>query len=184
MRVDGKPEDQVTRRLIEELVIAPSAERQSCLLQLALQNIRRLLQPSSQNLDALSQQSGDACYQFISKGETAPPMLERLKSAEKRGVLENQVLAVVQAISSGKKSPVKHTPPSKKDYDLLAAELTRLGWSTADMQLFANPKELAKAPGGRVCNMLKDWFTAHLAITKSDVQQRLLFETLKPVVSG
>jgi hypothetical protein len=32
--------------------------------------------------------------------------------------------------------------------------------------------------------MLQDWFSAHLAITDPAVQERLLFETLKPVVSG
>ena len=69
-------------------------------------------------------------------------------------------------------------------YVVLAGELGRLGWTQADMQLFANPKALAQAPRSRVCSMLKDWFTAHLAIQDPSTQERLLFETLKPVISG
>lgn len=183
LRADGRPQAEITRQLVESLV---ALRRQNARHALAADAERHkaLANAFLANLNALSEQSGDACYEFISKGETAPPMLERLQSDPQRAALEAQVLAVIQAISNGRKSPVKHVAPSKKDYDMLAAELTRLGWSTADMQLFANPKELAKAPPSRVCNMLRDWFTAHLAISKSEVQQRLLFETLKPVVSG
>jgi hypothetical protein len=32
--------------------------------------------------------------------------------------------------------------------------------------------------------MVKDWFTAHLAVEDQPTQERLLVETLKPVVSG
>jgi hypothetical protein len=32
--------------------------------------------------------------------------------------------------------------------------------------------------------MVQDWFTAHLAIQDPGTQERLLFETLRPVVSG
>ncbi len=62
---------------------------------------------------------------------------------------------------------------------MLASELTRLGWTQQDMQLFADPKALARAPRDRVCKMLQDWFSAHLAITDPAVQERLLFETLE-----
>jgi hypothetical protein len=94
------------------------------------------------------------------------------------------MVAIVGAIAEGRKTPSEHAPPVKTDYDVLAGELGRLGWTQADMQLFANPRELAKAPRERVCNMLKDWFTAHLSIQDPNTQERLLFETLKPVVSG
>jgi hypothetical protein len=94
------------------------------------------------------------------------------------------VIAIVGAIVEGKKQPAEHAAPVKTDYDVLAGELGRLGWTQADMQLFANPKALAQAPRSRVCNMLKDWFTAHLAIQDPSTQERLLFETLKPVISG
>ncbi len=67
---------------------------------------------------------------------------------------------------------------------MLAAELGKLGWTQGDMQLFADPKSLATAPPSRVCSMVQDWFKAHLAVSDAGVQERLLFETLKPVVGG
>jgi hypothetical protein len=32
--------------------------------------------------------------------------------------------------------------------------------------------------------MVQDWFAAHLAVSDQGIQERLLVETLKPVVSG
>ena len=32
--------------------------------------------------------------------------------------------------------------------------------------------------------MVQDWFFAHLAVADQGTQERLFFETLKPVVSG
>ncbi|HEX2842001.1 DUF4339 domain-containing protein [Hyphomicrobium sp.] len=136
------------------------------------------------NLSQLSKESGDGCYDFISKGESSAAIVSRMDDPAKSAEIEAQVVAIVAAISEGRKQPSQHAPPVKTDYDVLAGELGRLGWTQADMQLFANPKELAKAPRDRVCNMLKDWFTAHLAIQDPSTQERLLFETLKPVISG
>jgi hypothetical protein len=107
-----------------------------------------------------------------------------MQDAGKSASIEHQVMTIISAISEGKKTPATHTAPVKADYDMLASELTRLGWTQADMQLFADPKALARAPRDRVCKMLQDWFSAHLAISDPAVQERLLFETLKPVVSG
>jgi len=136
------------------------------------------------NLRELSQESGEGCYDFISRGEVSPAFVARLEDPAKRADSEAQMVAIVSAIAEGRKQPAEHAPPVKTDYDVLAGELGRLGWTQADMQLFANPRELAKAPRDRVCNMLKDWFTAHLAIQDPSTQERLLYETLKPVVSG
>lgn len=136
------------------------------------------------NLNRLSQESGDSCYDFISKGELSTTIIERIGDPAKSTEIDAQVLATVGAIVEGRKQPAEHSAPVKTDYDVLAGELGRLGWTQADMQLFANPKALAQAPRARVCNMLKDWFTAHLAIQDPSTQERLLFETLKPVISG
>jgi hypothetical protein len=35
-----------------------------------------------------------------------------------------------------------------------------------------------------VCKMVQDWFAAQLAITEPDIQVRLLFQSLRPVVAG
>lgn len=56
--------------------------------------------------------------------------------------------------------------------------------SQADLQLFADPKSLARSPPERVCSMVQDWFAAHLAVKDAATQERLLVETLRPVVAG
>ncbi len=66
--------------------------------------------------------------------------------AEKSAPVDQQVIDNPPAISEGKKTPVTHAAPVKADYDVLAGELTRLGWTQQDMQLFANPMALAQAP--------------------------------------
>jgi hypothetical protein len=92
--------------------------------------------------------------------------------------------AIFEAISEGAKSPVKHDSAVKSDYDVLIKELGKLGWKEEDLQVFSNPKLLAKREPEQVCQMVQDWFVAHLAVQDKSVRDRLLFETLKPVVSG
>lgn len=180
---EGKPRDDITKLLVQSLV---SLRRENAKHALAASTgtHRQLANAFLSNLKQLSSESADDCYDFISKGETSPAILARMQSPEKAQGIEAQMAVIVTAISEGKKQPLQHAAPSKPDYDTLATELTRLGWKPADMQLFADPKALAKAPRERVCSMLKDWFTAHLTISDQAVQERLLFETLKPVVAG
>jgi hypothetical protein len=184
-RLSAQDTDQseITRYLIGELV---TLRRENAKYALAASTPRHkeLAAAFLANLDRLSQESGDGCYDFISKGESSPTIVSRLDDPAKSAEIEAQVVAIVGAIAEGRRQPAEHAAPIKTDYDVLAGELGRLGWTQADMQLFANPKALAQAPRSRVCNMLKDWFTAHLAIQDPSTQERLLFETLKPVISG
>ena len=180
---EGKSELEITQHLVEALVglrrqhadkaLAASTEKHKQLASAFLDNLRRL-----------SEQSADACYSFISKGETSPAVVELMQNPQKSAQVEAQVLAIVAAISEGRLTPSAHAAPGKADYDVLATELGKLGWSQADIQLFADPKALAKAPHERVCKMVQDWFAAHLAIQDAGAQERLLFETLRPVVAG
>ncbi len=62
--------------------------------------------------------------------------------------------------------------------------MTKLGWSQADLQLFADPRALARTSHDRVCKMVQDWFSAHIAVKDRSAQERLLIETLRPVVAG
>ncbi len=136
------------------------------------------------NLQAFKAHSTDACYSFISKGETSPTVVALVESGEKSATMEAQATAIFEAIADGRKTPQTRDRPQKPDYDMLAAELGQLGWSQADLQLFANPQALARAAPERVCQMVQDWFSAHIAIKDQAVQDRLLFETLRPVISG
>jgi hypothetical protein len=183
LSAENKEQAEITRYLVNEYV---QLRRENAKYALAASTVRHKEVASAflANLKLLSQESGEGCYDFISRGEISPSIMARLDDPAKSAEIEAQMVAIVAAIAEGKKQPSEHSPPIKTDYDVLAGELGRLGWTQADMQLFANPRELAKAPRERVCNMLKDWFTAHLSIQDPSTQERLLFETLKPVVSG
>lgn len=183
LTAEGKPQADVTAFLVTELVKMRRENAQHALAASTARH-KELAAAFLANLNELSRESGDGCYEFISRGENSQAILSRIEDPARSTEIEAQVVAIVQAIVEGKAQPASHPAPVKQDYDVLAGELGRLGWTQADMQLFANPKELAKAPRARVCSMLKDWFTAHLAIQDPSTQERLLFETLKPVVAG
>jgi len=183
LSAERKDPAEITRYLVGELVVL-RRENAKYALAASTSRHKELAEAFLSNLNQLSKESGDGCYDFISKGESSATIVARIDDPTKGAEIEKQVVAIVGAIVEGKKQPAEHAPPVKTDYDVLAGELGRLGWTQADMQLFANPKELAKAPRSRVCNMLKDWFAAHLAIQDPSTQERLLFETLKPVISG
>lgn len=183
LSAEKKDQIEITRYLVGELV-ALRRENAKHALAASTPRHKELAAAFLANLKQLSLESGDGCYDFISKGEQSPTIVARMDDPAKSAEIETQMVAIVAAIGEGKRQPAEHAAPVKTDYDVLAGELGRLGWTQADMQLFANPKELAKAPRARVCNMLKDWFTAHLAIQDPSTQERLLFETLKPVISG
>jgi len=136
------------------------------------------------HLKSLRAQSVSACFGFISKGETSPAVVQTMEHPETATALNAQAGAIFEAISEGGKSPVKHDAAVKSDYDMLIKELGKLGWKEEDLQVFSNPKLLAKREPEQVCKMVQDWFVAHLAVPDKSVRDRLLYETLKPVVSG
>ncbi len=137
-----------------------------------------------EHLKSLRAQSVSACFGFISKGETSPAVVQMMEHPETATALNNQADAVFEAISEGGKNPVKHDSAVKSDYDILIKELGKLGWKEEDLQVFSNPKLLAKREPEQVCRMVQEWFVAHLAVQDKAVRDRLLYETLKPVVSG
>jgi hypothetical protein len=136
------------------------------------------------NLKVLANQSVGACYGFISQGENSPAVLEVLQSPEQGAAVQAQIAAIFEAIADGRKAPATHDKAAKADYDVLVQELTKLGWKENDLQVFSNPTLLSKEPPGRVCQMVQEWFLAHLSVADPGTQERLLVETLKPVVSG
>ncbi|WP_245279924.1 DUF4339 domain-containing protein [Hyphomicrobium sp. 99] len=165
------------------------------LVNLRRQNADKALNASSDRLQAIAQafldhlkslraQSVSACFGFISKGETSPAVVQMMEHPETATALNAQAGAIFEAISEGTKNPVKHDSAVKSDYDLLIKELSKLGWKEEDLQVFSNPKLLAKREPEQVCKMVQEWFIAHLAVQDKAVRDRLLYETLKPVVSG
>ena len=176
-------ETDLSKHLIGKLV-ALRRENAKYALAANTDDLQAIAEAFLTNLKSLAGHSTEACYTFISKGETSPSVIALFPKPGYGDAIEGQIAAVFRAVASGRKSPVTREKASKADYDALAAELTKLGWSKADLGLFANPQALAKAPPEKVCKMVQDWFTAHVSIPDKGVQDRLLVETLRPVVAG
>jgi hypothetical protein len=136
------------------------------------------------NVVGLQKQSSEACFDFISQGEASPTIVGLLRGSPHVARLQAQLTAVFEAIADGRATPRVYPQPHKTDYDALASDLTRRGWTQADMQLFSDERALAHAGAAKVCQMVQDWFAAQLAVSDQDMQLRLLVDSLKPVVAG
>ncbi|MGQ0456380.1 MAG: DUF4339 domain-containing protein [Hyphomicrobium sp.] len=183
LAAEKKPESEIAMHLAQGLV---ALRRQNAEKALAAspEKLRKIATAFLDNLKSLRTQSVSACYGFISKGEVSPAVVQLMETPESATALNTQVAAVFEAIAEGSKTPVKHEPAVKADYDILIKELGKLGWKEEDLQVFSNPRLLAKREPDRVCKMVQDWFVAHLAVPDKPARDRLLYETLKPVVSG
>ncbi|SFV36850.1 protein of unknown function [Hyphomicrobium facile] len=180
---DNKSDNEVAALLAQGLVDLRRKNAEKALLA-SSDRLQAIAQAFLDHLKSLRQQSVSACFGFISKGETSPAVVQMMEHPETATALNAQAGAIFEAISEGTKAPVKHDSAVKSDYDLLIKELSKLGWKEEDLQVFSNPKLLAKREPEQVCKMVQDWFVAHLAVQDKAVRDRLLFETLKPVVSG
>jgi GYF domain 2 len=136
------------------------------------------------NIIELRKTSTDACYAFISQGEANPMIIGLLQGSEHTAHLQAQMVAILEAIADGRKSPRVYPAPRQSDYDALASDLKLRGWTNADLQLFSDEKALAGAKPEKVCQLVQDWFSAQLAIADGEVQRRLLVDSLRPVVAG
>lgn len=181
---DGSDAGTALSRHLAESVVALRRENASAALAASPARLRDIAEAFVENLRTLKAKGTDACYAFISQGEISPATFALLGEADEGVALQNQVAAIIAAIAEGRASPVAHGKPSKADYDTLASGLMKLGWSEEDLKLFANPRALARSTPGKVCQMVHDWFTAHIAIEDASTQERLLVETLRPVVAG
>ena len=181
---ENKPEDEINKALVDQLI---TLRRQNSAQALAASpvKLRALASAFLANLRQLKSQSTTACFNFISQGEGTPGVIDQFQSADgAKSPMQLQVAAIFEAIGEGRKSPITHEKPIKADYDTLMDQLAKLGWSQSDVATFADPKALARAEPARVCQMVQDWFVAHISITDEATQERLLGETLRPVVSG
>lgn len=183
IRVETKDERAAVRFLTEALVALRRSQADAALAS-SPESIRKIASTFVANLDELKKASVEHCYTYISLGEANARILELADVKSATATIEAQIGAVFEAIAEGRRQPQVHLPPRKGDYDLLADELVRRGWSDSDLQVFSDPRQLARASPARVCGMVRDWFAAHLALQDPNVQLRLLIESLKPVVAG
>lgn len=179
----ARPQRDVTKHLVDALV---EHRRKSADLALKASTPRHKAIATAflDNLQSLSVRGPEVCYAFISQGETSSVIVDLMATGDSAPALEKQAIAIFEAVAEGRSQPVAHERPKKEDYDALASQLGKLGWSQADLQMFADPKALSAATPARVCQMVRDWFKAHVDITDAAVQERLLYETLRPVVGG
>ena len=157
LAAEKKPDVEVATQLVQGLV---SLRRENAPKALAAspEKLKNVAAAFLENLRALQAQSVGACYGFISKGEMSPAVLEIMQAPENATSLNAQMAAIFEAISEGAKTPVKHDSANKADYDVLIAELSKLGWKEEDLQVFSNPRLLAKREPAQVCKMVQDWF--------------------------
>ena len=184
LKSEGQDDAAVARHLAQALV-GLRRENANQALAASPEALRAVAGSFLDSLKHLSAYSSQACFGFISQGETSPQVLELMGAPEHAEPLQRQTTATFVAVSEGRRSPQTHLPPKQTDYQALTSALTTgLGWTDRDLQLFSNPRALAQAAPEQVCKMVQDWFTAQLSITDKDVQLRLLIESLKPVVAG
>lgn len=176
-------ETDLSRHLIGKLV-SLRRENAKYALSSSTEHLQNIADAFLANLRSLAGHSTEACYTFISRGETSPDVISLFPKPGYGDAIEGQIAAVFRAVANGRETPIDRTKAGKPDYDVLAQELTKIGWSKEDLGLFANPQALAKAPPERVCKMVQDWFAAHVSISDTAVKERLLVETLRPVVAG
>lgn len=136
------------------------------------------------NLVRLKGQSVDACFQYVSAGESAPVIVALLQNPEHTSALQAQLVATFEGIDEGRKTPRVYPQPKATDYDVLVAALEARGWKKDDLTLFADSQKLAQAAPETVCRLVTEWFEAQIAIKESDVQLRLIADSLRPVVAG
>jgi hypothetical protein len=136
------------------------------------------------NLTRLKSHSVDACFQFVSSGESAPAVIALLQNPETTSGLQAQLVATFEGIEEGRRSPRVYPQPKASDYDVLVAALEARGWKKDDLTLFADSQKLAQAPPETVCRLVTEWFEAQIAIKDTDVQLRLIADSLRPVVAG
>ena len=136
------------------------------------------------NLTNLRKQNPEACYGLISQGEAHPLIVPLLTGSQHTARLQAQLTGVFEAIAEGRKQPRVYPIPRQSDYDTLASDLAKLGWTQADIQLFSDERALSKAEPAKVCQLVHDWFTAQLQMKDLEGQMRLLVESLRPVIAG
>jgi hypothetical protein len=178
-------DDAAIGRQVAQALIALRRQQVSNALSASIPRLKAVATAFFENLVALRKHSDQACYEFIAQGEIAPTVYSLLQQPSPHTArLQTQMTAVFEAIADGRKSPRVYPGPRKTDYDMLAGELTKLGWSQADMQLFSDEKALSRASPQKVCQLVHDWFAAQLGLKDADMQLRLLVDSLKPVVAG
>ena len=183
IRAEKQSEAAVNRYLAEQLVLLRRNYADDA-LGAPLEKLQKVADAFTRSLLELNRYSVDACHGYISHGEASNAVLPLLANKELSDVIEQQLLAVFEAVAAGRRERVQHLPPRKTDYDQLVMALVRRGWTQGDLQMFSDPRALATAQPVVVCKLVREWFQAQRVVEDNGAQLRLLAESLRPVVGG
>ena len=180
---EKKTDEAVTKHFIDSLVALRRKNADHAFLA-TLPMLEQVARTFRDSLEALTKHSNVACYSLISNGEGTRGMVTLFRDPTYSPTLQTGLAAVFQAVADGRSNPSNNLPARRADYDMLTKELQSLGWKEQDINLFSDSEALAKTPPEQVCRMVREWFTAHLAIEDKEVRRRLLIESIRPVVAG
>jgi len=183
MKSAGASEDEVGNVVMRAMV---QLRRQNATVALSAppENLKTVAAAFVTNLKFLRKTSIEACYGFIAEGDLSKQVLPLMLNPARAGPLHRQSIAVMRAINAGRSSKIAYASPKKEDFEALSNELTKRGWSRADLQLFSDPTALSKAPHEQVCRLVTEWFETQLKMPDGEQQMRLLTASLSPVVAG
>ena len=183
-RLGSEKDEAAVTVAVTQALVKLRRENAGAALVAGPERLRAIAQSFLENLDRLAKHSTQACFAYISAGEQHPAIVELSRTSDLSRNLQGQMVAIFEAVAEGKRTPRQHGQAQREDFDELAAQLGRRGWTAADLQLFSDARALSRAPPERVCKMVGDWFAAQLDVKDEARQMRLLSETLKPIVAG
>ncbi len=184
MRIQKQDERYITQYFVNVIV---TLRRRNALaaLQSSPEHLRGMASAFVTNLKQLGSRDGATCYAFITHGEASPFMIELSKTPAFAETLQKQMIAVFSGVVDARAGRKIHANTRRPDYDALTEDLTKQrGWSQQDLATFSDPQKLSTTPPEKVCTLVQDWFASHLAMKDTEVQTRLLAESLKPLVGG
>jgi hypothetical protein len=179
----GKPPTEITANLMTA-VAALRRQYAGDAISAPMVRLKSIASLFASSLGRMKAISVDACYQFVTAGESAPAIVAQLQAPEVSSVIQAELAAIFEGIGEGRRTPRVYPQPRQADYDVLIAALEQKGWKKDDLQLFADSQRLSQAPPETVCRLVTEWFEAQLSIKEPDIQLRLLVDSLKPVVAG
>lgn len=180
---ENKPETEVSQYLAKSLVELRRSNADAA-LSASPETLKKIAGNFQGLVSRMSQEGAPTCMTFISSGEANPTVVDLANDPSKNAEINAHFAAIFAAISEGRKAPVQHAAPADGDYKLLVAQLVKIGWTQAELELFADPKGSSRTTPERYCKMMQDFFQAHLSLPDAAVQERLLHRTLKLVVAG
>ena len=183
LSAEGKSEAEVSKSLVQSLVELRRSQSEAALAA-SSETLKSLATAFKNTVTRMAKEGTPTCMAFIMSGESNDAVVPVITDPAKNAEVNAHLLAVFNAIVEGRKAATAHADPADGDYKLLVAELVKGGWTQAELELFADPKGASRTTPERYCQMMQDFFAAHLSIPDAAVQDRLLHRTLKLVVAG